>query len=161
MEFFDYVLSDAGWRDVGVKGLEDVTFTVDANGNYDVSLGTNEDGSYKDGLNPNAIIKTLRRSDGADFFVSVRYNAETRKRLIDLIDICIDNAQPALDNGYVPEIASDSVFIEYNNYMTDQINKIIVGDVPVDEWDNILQGWYDAGGTKYVEEMRAYIASLN
>ncbi len=161
MEFFDYVLSDAGWRDVGVKGLEGVTFTVDANGNYDASLGTNEDGSYKEGMNPNAIIKTLRRSDGADFFVSIRYNAETRKRLIDMIDICIDNAQPALDNGYVPEIASDSVFIEYNNYMTDQINKIIVGDVPVDEWDNILQGWYDAGGTKYVEEMRAYIASLN
>ena len=40
-----------------------------------------------------------------------------------------------------------------------QISKIVVGELPVDEWDAILDGWYDAGGETYVEQMRAYIES--
>ena len=66
----------------------------------------------------------------------------------------------ALDRGYTPEIASDPVFIEYNNYMNDEINKIIIGEKPVEYWDEVLDGWYKAGGEEYVADMQAYIASM-
>ena len=78
-----------------------------------------------------------------------------------MIDATLENYIPALDRGYVPAIATDPTFIEYNAYMNEQINKIIVGEVEVDEWDNILEGWYAAGGEEYVNDMRAYIASVN
>ena len=78
-----------------------------------------------------------------------------------MIDVTLENYIPALDRGYVPAIATDPAFIEYNAYMNEQINKIIVGEVEVDEWDNILEGWYAAGGEEYVNDMRAYIASVN
>jgi hypothetical protein len=76
------------------------------------------------------------------------------------MQIGFDNYLPSLDRGYKPEIASDPVFIEYNNYMVDEINKIIAGSEPVDHWDEVLEGWYAAGGTEYYEQMRAYIASF-
>ena len=103
----------------------------------------------------------LRRSDGAEFFVPITYTPEERARITKMIDVTLENYIPALDRGYVPAIATDPAFIEYNAYMNEQINKIIVGEVEVDEWDNILEGWYAAGGEEYVNDMRAYIASVN
>jgi len=38
--------------------------------------------------------------------------------------------------------------------------KIIVGEEPVEHWDEVLDGWYKAGGEEYVADMQAYIASF-
>lgn len=45
--------------------------------------------------------------------------------------------------------------------MDTEITKIIVGERPVDDWDEILEGWYEAGGEQYVAEMQAFIAQNN
>ena len=44
--------------------------------------------------------------------------------------------------------------------MNDEINKIIIGEKPVEYWDEVLDGWYKAGGEEYVADMQAYIASM-
>ena len=67
---------------------------------------------------------------------------------------------PAVDRGYKPEIATDPVFIEYKNFMIQEEAKIITGDKPVEYWDELLDGFYDAGYDKYTEEMLAYIESF-
>ena len=43
--------------------------------------------------------------------------------------------------------------------MNTQISKIIIGERPVDDWDEILDGWYNAGGDSYVADMQAYITA--
>ena len=40
-----------------------------------------------------------------------------------------------------------------------QISKIIVGELPVSDWDKILADWYKAGGETYVQQMQEYIKS--
>ena len=37
--------------------------------------------------------------------------------------------------------------------------KIITGEEPIEYWDEVLDGWYAAGGDKYCEEVLAYINS--
>jgi putative aldouronate transport system substrate-binding protein len=39
------------------------------------------------------------------------------------------------------------------------ITKIMIGELPVDEFDKLLTQWYAKGGKAYVEQMNAYIAS--
>lgn len=158
LEFFDYILSDEQWTNLSARGLEGVTFTKNADGSFDTSIQDKLTDEQKNNA-PMQVI--LRRSDGAEFFVPITYTPEERERITKLIDVTLENYIPALDRGYVPAIATDPTFIEYNAYMNEQINKIIVGEVEVDEWDNILEGWYAAGGEEYVNDMRAYIASVN
>ena len=70
----------------------------------------------------------------------------------------MDNCIDSLDYGFVPEISDDPTFIDYNKYMQTEISKIITGARPVDDWDEILAGWYEAGGDQYVAQMQAHIA---
>lgn len=36
--------------------------------------------------------------------------------------------------------------------MTDQVNKIILGERPVDDYDKVIQEWKDRGGEQVVKE---------
>lgn len=158
LEFFDYILSDEQWTNLSARGLEGVTFAKNEDGSFDTSLYDQLTNEQK---NTTPVSHILRRSDGAEFFVGIEYTPEERARITRMIDVTLENYILALDHGYVPAIATDPTFIEYNAYMNEQINKIIVGEVEVDEGDNILEGWYAAGGEEYVNDMRAYIASVN
>ena len=155
LEFFDYILSDEQWTNLSTKGVEGVTFEIDENGVYDFTLSEGVESKDKAPLD-----SIVRRSDGAEFFINKAYSAEVQAELKEYIDMAVENYIPALDRGYTPEIASDPVFIEYNNYMNDEINKIIIGEKPVEYWDEVLDGWYKAGGEEYVADMQAYIASM-
>lgn len=157
LELFDYMLSDEDWVNLSASGLEGFNFVIDENGDYDYSIS---EGKSDDEVGGWPIGRIVRRSDGAEFFINKKLNKAQRERIAGLMQIGFDNYLPSLDRGYKPEIASDPVFIEYNNYMVDEINKIIAGSEPVHHWDEVLEGWYAAGGTEYYEQMRAYIASF-
>ena len=102
----------------------------------------------------------LRRSDGVEFFVDKSLPVDQQKRIANLIDVTLDLYWPTLDRGYKPEIATDPVFIEYQSYMIQEEAKIITGDKPVEYWDELLEGFYEAGYDKYVEQMTAYIDTI-
>lgn len=164
LELFDYVLSDEQWGNLKVKNLEGVGFTVDAEGNYDFSLQDAlkaEDTKNGTKLADNGLIsKLLRRSDGSEFFVNAKYTPENQARVKKLIDMTQDLYWPTVDRGYKPEVANDPVYIEYKNYLIQEESKIITGEKSVEYWDELLDGFYDAGYDKYVEDMTAYIKAF-
>lgn len=145
---FDYMLSDEGWPSTNY-GPEGYSWTEE-NGVVTPTENYTQDFAGRN---------ILRRNDDPGFFVSLDQSAENRERIENLIDICVNQYVFSLDQGYRPPIADDPTFIDYEKNMKVQISKIVVGELPVDEWDAILDGWYDAGGETYVEQMRAYIES--
>ena len=100
----------------------------------------------------------VRRNNDPGFFISLDLELDKRLHMEELLGICIREAVFPLDDDYRPAVSDDPTFIAYNNYLAAQITKIIVGARPVDDWDEILEGWYAAGGDSYVSEMQAYIA---
>ena len=88
----------------------------------------------------------------------VNTDIELRNRTVNRIQVCVDNCIDSLDYGYQPAVTTDPIFIDYNKYMTTEISKIITGARSVDDWDEILDGWYAAGGESYIAEMQAHIA---
>lgn len=147
MQFLDYLLSDYCWDDV-MYGPKGVTWDVDENGEaYALP-------ALSDYVLGRAI---LRRNDAPGFFVKLNQSAEDRNRIEGLIDSCIKQAVFSEDEGFRPTIADDPTFIDYQKNMNVQISKIIIGDRPVDDWDEILDGWYKAGGETYIKEMQEYI----
>ena len=150
MAMLDYLLSDDYWDEV-MYGPKGVTWTEE-NG---VAMATDK---YKDyGLGK----ALLRRNNAPAFFVSLAQPAEARARIEGLIDVCIKQAVFSKDEGFRPSVADDPKYIDYVKQMNINISKIIVGDLPVDQWDTILAGWYAAGGEQYVKEVQDNIKAKN
>lgn len=143
----DYMLSDDYW-DNTKYGMEGYAWNEE-NG---VKVATE---NYSTTAMGRAI---LRRNNDPQFFVALNQSAEERGRVESLIQTCIDQYIFTLDRGYRPAISDDPVFIDYQKNMNVQISKIIVGELPVSEWDAILDGWYKAGGETYIKQMQDNIA---
>jgi putative aldouronate transport system substrate-binding protein len=57
--------------------------------------------------------------------------------------------------------ADNPEFIDYSQKTYAQtISKIIVGELPVSAYDELLEGWYENGGEEYVQQMNEYIKSM-
>ncbi len=164
LELADYVLSDEQWGNLNARNLENAGFTVDAEGNYDFSaykeIQESDKANGTDLANVALIGSFLRRSDAAEFFINKEKSPEERKRIAKLIDMTFELYWPTVDRGYKPETESDPVLIEYGNFMIQEEAKIITGDKPVSYWDELLDGYYEAGYDEYVEEMLEYISSF-
>ena len=155
LEVFDYVLSDEQWTNLNAGSVEGVGFEINADGSYDFSK---TEALKEQGLDSIVPIKLLmRRATGAEFFINKKIAPEQQERLANLIDYAFEYYVAPVDEGYVPEAASDPVFIEYEAYVAQEIAKIITGEEPVDHWDEVLDGWYKAGGQAYIDEVLAYI----
>ena len=63
--------------------------------------------------------------------------------------------------GKVPAITTDTQFIEAENKRKETITKIIMGAAEVDEYDTVLQEWYEKGGSTYVEQMNEIIKNIS
>lgn len=151
MEFLDALLSDEWWTSVKY-GVEGERWTTDADGNI-VATEAFDSLPYK------APRQILRRNDDPGFFIALNQDTEKRLHIEELLGICIKQAVFPLDNGYRPAVCDDLKFIDYQTNMNTQISKIIIGERPVDDWDEILDGWYNAGGDSYVADMQAYITA--
>lgn len=150
MEFLDYMVSDAGWQETA-NGVEGNTWNM-----VDGEMVPTE--TYTAARTKLISRSFARRNNDASFFVSLDMDSELRTATIDRIQACVDNVVLSLDMGYQPEITNDPIFIDYQKYMKTEIAKIITGARAVDDWDEILNGWYEAGGDQYVAEMQAHIA---
>ncbi len=146
VEMFDYILSDNYWDDTnyGPKGIM-------WNEKDGVKVATDKFSTSTVGR------AILRRNNAPEFFVSLAQSAADRVRIEKLIGICIDQMVFPLDKGYRTATKDDPKFIDYEKDMGVKISKIIVGDLPVSEWDKVLDGWYKAGGEKHIKEMQDYI----
>lgn len=155
LEVFDYMLSDDQWNNLNAGSVEGVAFEMTADGNYDFSKTEEFKANGLESTDP--IKDIVRRSSDGEFYVDKTLPVEMRERIAKLINTSFDLYIEPLDDGFVPSIATDPVFIEYNAFMIQAEAQIITGEKPIEYWDEVLDGWYEAGGAQYVEEIMAYV----
>ena len=148
VDVIDYMLSDDFWPTVNY-GLEGIAWNYDAANNR-IAIA---DSGYNGGR---AIV---RRNNAPEFFVGLTTAVEDRERIINLINTCIDQSIFSMDAGFRPATADDPVFIDANREYNIAISKIIVGDLPLEAYDEELNKWYAAGGQKWIEEMNEGISA--
>ena len=146
----DYLLSDEGWdlMNYGVKGLH---WDEDENGN---KFATENYGEYS---GVRSYVTLLRRYTDPDYFVGINLTPEqkafAKKAIADAVAITV----PTLDYGFTPASAQETSLLEYKSELDIVRSKIIVGELPVEAWDDALAKYYEMGYDKVVEDMIAYI----
>lgn len=149
LEIYNYMLSDEGWQDV-VYGLENVSWKLNDKGEKVVA---NPD------INPQLAWERqmVRRSTDPSFFVGLEVEAGRRQRLIDLIKVSMDNSHFSLNAGFTAPASKELEFIDMQTEYNEIVTKIIVGDLPVDDYDAILEDYYKAGYQKVSDETIEFI----
>ncbi len=148
MAVFDWLLGDDGWA-VTKYGVEGVTYNV-VDGE---KVATEEFNNFTWGP------ASMRRNNDPEFFTKINMPAQFRKPVMGWIDTAIKAEVPSVDFGYRPPAADEPAFIDYDKQMAEALAQIIIGARPVSDWDTVLDGWYAAGGDKYMEQMNEYIRS--
>jgi putative aldouronate transport system substrate-binding protein len=150
VDVLDFMLSDDFWDTVNY-GVEGSAWQYDANRNRVAIPGS----VYAAGK------AILRRHNAPEFFVGVTTPVANRARIINLINICIQQAIFSMDGGFRPAVADDPTFIDAEKAYKVAVSKIIVGELPVSAYDAELDKWYKAGGEQYIRQMNAAIADGN
>lgn len=147
LEVLDWLLSDEGWELVkyGVEGHE-----------YNMVNGERE---YIPDVQAPWRKNIVRRANDGDFFIDVKKPEEQRQQVRQWVDRSIETVVFSLDQGYVPPAAKTPAFMDFKLIWDETITKIMIGDLPVDAFDALLEEWYAKGGEQYVKEMNEYIAS--
>lgn len=149
IQVFDWMLSDEGWSNVNY-GPEGITYKVEG----DKKVPTEKYPEYVWGR------AILRRNNDPGFFIPLNTPEDLRPKLEQWIGICIDQAVFSKDRGYRPPAADKPEFIDYQKTYSQTISKIIVGELPVSAYDELLDGWYKNGGEEYIQQMNEFIKSL-
>jgi putative aldouronate transport system substrate-binding protein len=150
VDVLDYMLSDNFWDTVNY-GVEGSAWQYDANRNR-VAIPGNVHVAGR---------AILRRHNAPEFFVGVTTPVANRSRIVNLINLCIEQAVFSKDGGFRPAVADDPKFIDAGKAFNVAISKIIVGDLPVSAYDAELEKWYNAGGEQYIRQMNAGIEAGN
>lgn len=156
IQLCDFILSDEIWELVA-NGKEGVTHTIvdGLRENVKTQPGEQARGSQF----PSGIVR--KAGDAAYFTSNEKLDKKIATYFKPYLDKAFEISQATLveqmDNGFNPSVSTDTKFINYQSKMAEQITKICTGALPVSEYDNVLDGWYAAGGQQYVEEMNEYI----
>ncbi len=154
VELYDYMLSDEMWNET-IYGPEGLIWAYDSNGDK-VKIA---EPTIKVGNGWQS--EMVRRNNSPDFFVSLDVAPELRPNVLKNIDISINNSIFDLSAGFTSPMSSDLGWLDYQSQIAIATTKIIVGDLPVDAWDETLDGYYAAGYDRYSEYVLEYINSRN
>ncbi|SDE55376.1 putative aldouronate transport system substrate-binding protein [Paenibacillus sp. UNCCL117] len=147
LEVLDWLLSDEGWNMVkyGVEGVE-----------YNMVNGERQ-------YNPDAKApwrkNIVRRANDGDFFIPTNLPEKERQQIKRWVDRSIETVVFSLDKGYIPPAAKKPEYMDFKLIWDETITKIMIGELPVDEFDKLLAQWYKKGGEEYVKQMNEYIKS--
>ena len=151
VKFIDWCLSDEGW-DTVINGIEGISYNVE-----------NGEKQYISGHEMGMAKNFARRNKDTDFYIPITKTAA--KPYLDMMrenmKYSMDNLQISKDNGYKPEASKTQAYIDAEMKLKQTISKILVGEVSVNEYDKVLNEWYNQGGTEYVKEMNEYIERMN
>ncbi|HML48995.1 MAG TPA: hypothetical protein PKE04_19825 [Clostridia bacterium] len=151
IDMFDYRMSDEGW-DLIKYGVEGTHFDF-VNG----ERVFNE--SYNDYYKWRGSYKLVMPSMDSDYFINPALDTALKAKLSGWLQQAVDRVVTTADLGYRPAAADLPEYIEYVSKVNANITKIIIGELPVDAWDDTLAGWYANGGEAYVQQMNEYIQS--
>lgn len=152
LSLLNYLLSDEGWElmNYGVKGLD---WDIDESGNRYAMEHYSEFNKYR------SYVTLLRRYTDPSYFVSISCTPEQKAFAIKAINDAIAITIPDLSYGYTPASAQETALLEYNSELDVVRSKIIVGELPVEKWDEALAKWYSLGGQAVIDDTIAFIQS--
>ncbi|QNK58437.1 extracellular solute-binding protein [Paenibacillus sp. PAMC21692] len=151
VEVFDYLLSDEGWEMVS-NGIENIHYKVE--GGKKVYMEDASRGLY-------TLRSIVRRHDDPSFFMSpASYSQEAIKETLPAIQKSVDAAVASLDQGYTPPAARQPDYMDYKLTWDEMTTRIMLGELPLEQLDQIRDDWYKNGGEQYMQEMNAFIESI-
>lgn len=156
LEMVNWLLSDKAWEYV-LWGKPDVTYEKDANGKCSII----DADTYKEAKLASWATRVARRKEDVNFFLDLSLKEEELSEVRGWLDVAVKSVRFSKEYGKIPAIATDLEFVEAENKRKETITKIIMGALSVDEYDVVLQNWYDKGGKTYVEQMNEIIASMD
>ncbi|QNK59582.1 extracellular solute-binding protein [Paenibacillus sp. PAMC21692] len=147
LEVLEWLLSDEGWEiaKYGIEGVE-----------YKMVNGVRE---YNPDVKASWRKSIVRRANDGDFFLPASAPVEQQQYLKKWVDRSIETVAFSLDQGFVPPASKEPAFMDFQLIWDETITKIMIGELPIDEFDSLLAQWYEKGGQKYVEQMNEYIKS--
>lgn len=150
VEFLDAYLSDDTWPTVS-DGFEGSDYKVD-NGQKVALPNT-----------PTAFVRknTMRRANDIDFFITVGMDKNVKDLIMPWLKKSVDTVVRGKDLGFVPDAAKKPEMMDYQKVWDQTVMKIILGDQPVSKFDDLLTGWYKAGGEDYVKQMNDFIKKMD
>jgi putative aldouronate transport system substrate-binding protein len=146
IDVLDYFLSDKAYPTVLI-GYEGIDYKEE-NGSK-VQTEDNEEAPIRR--------NTMRRAGDTEIYFTIT----TPKEIIDLstpwLDKSVDSVVLSKHLDFMPEASKKPNFMDYKKVWDQTIMKINLGVTPVDEFDQLLDGWYKNGGEEYVKEMNEFI----
>ena len=156
VQFCDYLLTDEVW-DMVANGIEGVTYTQV--GDIREPIVT-EPGEQPRGASFPAGI--VRKAGSRDYFANTKKLSAKTKHTEDAVEngFCIGQITQvdALDNGFVPAVASETRFINAQDELAKTVSQICANRTGIEAYDKALSNWYKQGGKEYIEQMNAYIS---
>lgn len=153
IDMFDYRLSEEGY-DYIKYGVEGLHFNWE-DGNRVFTE------AYNDYYKWRGNYKLVMPSMDANYFINPALDEALKEKLGVWLEQAVERVITTEDLGFRPAAADKPEFIEYASKMSADISKIIIGELPVEAWDDTLAGWYAAGGEEYVQQMNEHIAAQN
>jgi putative aldouronate transport system substrate-binding protein len=149
VDFLNAYLSDEMWPIVS-SGFEGFDYKVE-NGQK-VALTDNHDSFVRR--------NTMRRAYDTEFFIQVGMDPSVTELMKPWLKKSVDTVVLSKDLGFIPEVSKTPVMMDYQKVWDQTVMRIILGDVPVSQFDELLAGWYNAGGEEYVTEMNEFIKKM-
>ncbi|WP_214627390.1 extracellular solute-binding protein [Paenibacillus agaridevorans] len=150
VEVFDYLLSDEGW-DLVSNGIENIHYKFE--GGKKVYFDDASRGLY-------TLRSIVRRHDDPSFFMSpASYSEEDIQEALPAIQKSVDAAVSSLDQGYTPPAARQPNYMDYKLTWDELTTRMMLGDLPLEQLEQVRDDWYKNGGEQYMKEMNEFIQS--
>jgi putative aldouronate transport system substrate-binding protein len=146
VSILEWMMSDEGWDQV-LYGVEGVDFKMD-NGKrvFDPASKTDWRRAF------------VRRAGVVNYFLS---NDEAeKKRAQPWMEKAVKAVVMTKDRGFSPPATKKPNYMDYKKVMDETKTKIMIGALPVSDYDKALDGWYKNGGEEMVQQMNDFIKSL-
>jgi putative aldouronate transport system substrate-binding protein len=149
VDMLDYWLSDELWPTV-VDGYEGHDYTL-SNGEKKAVSGP-----------PKFYIRrnSMRRANDTAFFITTGTPKDVVDKVTPWLKKSVDTVVAGKDLGFQPDAAKKPNYMDYQKVWDQTTMKILMGEAPVTQFDELLNGWYKAGGEDYVKQMNDYIKKM-
>ncbi|MCM3747008.1 extracellular solute-binding protein [Paenibacillus pasadenensis] len=146
VDMLEYYLDDANYETM-MNGYEDIDYKNE-NGKLTVADNKEEAPVRRN---------TMRRAGD----IQIYFTAATPQEEIDMskpwLEKSVNTVVLSKNLDFMPEASKKPNFMDYKKTWDQTIMSIVLGQTPVDKFDELLDGWYKNGGEEYVQEMNAFI----
>jgi putative aldouronate transport system substrate-binding protein len=148
IKFLNYLYTKEG-QILCVWGIEDISYKL-IDGQPDSILGEDGNKLYYAVYNPQLSIPQLQFG----LFAGPAPNLKLYRELADVLETLPGYDPPDKLVAYdTKAFKSEAKLADMDTFLQEQRLKVLVGEIPVSEWDNIMSQWKTMGGEQYLEDI--------